>query len=326
MRYRPVHRAALAMLLVGVCGALTLFGAALQPPQPAGVKVPDIDKVRDNLYVIGGANPNRQPEFSGGNTAVFVTTRGVVVVDTKFAGWGRMILDKIRSVTDKPVTTIINTHTHFDHSGSNTEFPATIEFVAHENTRANMARATCEPVTNCAAFKGENAKFLPKRTFADKLSLFSGADQIDLYHFGRGHTNGDAFVVFKAARAVHTGDMYQLKWLPFIDPSSGGSVLTFPKTLARAVAEIKNVDTVIPGHSPATTWPVLKEHVEVLEHFVAAAQAGLKAGRSAEDVAKAYKIPERFKDYLQDQERNLLLVKMVYDEMGRPGQAPQRRP
>jgi len=296
-------------------GGITLAAAAYQAPQPPKVKVPEIVKVRDNLYVIGGSNPTTPDEFSGGNTAVFVTAKGVVVVDTKFAGWGRMILDKIKSVTDRSVTTIINTHTHFDHSGSNTEFPATVEFVAHENTRANMARETCEPVTNCAAFKGPNAKYLPKRTFKDKMSLFSGADQIDLYHFGRGHTNGDAFVVFTAARAMHTGDMYQLKWLPFIDPTSGGSAVEFPRTLAQAAAEIKNVDTVIPGHSPATTWADLTEHVEILQGFLKVVQEGIKAGRSAEDVAKAYQIPPQYKGYLRDPERVLSLVKMVYDEV-----------
>jgi glyoxylase-like metal-dependent hydrolase (beta-lactamase superfamily II) len=303
--------------LLLACGGITWAGFAFQAPTPANVKAPDIVKVRENLYVIGGANPITQNEFSGGNTAVFVTAKGVVVVDTKFAGWGKVILDRIRSVTDKPVTTIINSHTHFDHSGSNTEFPATIEFVAHENTRAQMARDTCEPVTNCAAFKGANAKYLPKRTFKDKLSLFSGADQVDLYHFGQGHTNGDTFVVFTAARAVHTGDMYQLRWLPFIDPSSGGSVLAFPRTLARAAAELKNVDTVIPGHSPATTWADVNENVQLLDEFVKAAQDASKAGRSVEDFAKSYKIPARFKGYPNDPDRVLLLAKMVYDEARR---------
>jgi glyoxylase-like metal-dependent hydrolase (beta-lactamase superfamily II) len=305
----------LALLLA--CGGITWAGSAFQGPTPANVKSPDIVKVRDNLYVIGGANPTTQNEFSGGNTAVFVTSKGVVVVDTKFAGWGKVILDRIKSVTDRPVTTIINSHTHFDHSGSNTEFPATIEFVAHENTRAQMARETCEPVTNCAAFKGANAKYLPKRTFKDKLSLFSGADQVDLYHFGQGHTNGDTFIVFTAARAVHTGDMYQLRWLPFIDPSSGGSVLAFPRTLARAAAELKNVDTVIPGHSPATTWADVKENIQLLDEFVKAAQDANKAGRSVEDFAKSYKIPARYKGYPNDPDRVLLLARMVYDEARR---------
>ena len=78
---------------------------------------------------------------------------------------------------------------------------------------------------------------------------------------------------------MHTGDMYQLKWLPFIDPGSGGSAVAFPRTLARAVAEIKNVDTVIPGHSPVATWADVTEHVQVLEDFVKAAQEGDQGGQ-----------------------------------------------
>ncbi|GIT68225.1 MAG: hypothetical protein Ct9H300mP25_16970 [Acidobacteriota bacterium] len=84
-----------------------------------------------------------------------------------------------------------------------------------------MARASCEPVTNCDAFKGENAKYLPETTYADQLTLFCGSDQIDLYHFGRGHTDGDTFVVFRGVRTVHTGDMFARKGLPFIDAVNG---------------------------------------------------------------------------------------------------------
>src|SRR3954447_23399971 len=91
-------------------GALTIALGAYQQPaasaaQPAP-KVVEVDKVRDNLYVLKGG---------GGNTAVFIGSKGVVVVDTKTAGWGQVILAKIHELTPKPVTTIINTHSHFDH-------------------------------------------------------------------------------------------------------------------------------------------------------------------------------------------------------------------
>src|SRR5206468_1799758 len=82
---------------------------------------------------------------------------GVVRVDTKYPGYGKPILDQVKSITSKPVTTIVNTHTHNDHTGGNTEFPKTVEFVVQENTRANMARMD--------HFKGEGAAYLPKRTF-----------------------------------------------------------------------------------------------------------------------------------------------------------------
>src|SRR6266545_4227447 len=162
-----------------VLGALLMVGggtvaiAQQQAPRPP---LPDLMNVKDNLYVITSSTPG--PDFTGGNTGVLVTDAGVVVVDTKLANYGPDILTKIRKVTDKPVTMVINTHTHGDHTGSNEAFPATIDFVAHENTKANMMKMD--------AFKGEKAAFLPKRTFKDKMSVGSGKNRIDLYYFGPG--------------------------------------------------------------------------------------------------------------------------------------------
>ena len=76
----------------------------------------------------------------GGNTAAYVTATGVVLVDTKLANWGQPILDKVKSVTDQPVTHIINTHTHGDYVGSNEFFPASVEIVAQQNTATNMMK------------------------------------------------------------------------------------------------------------------------------------------------------------------------------------------
>ena len=108
-------------------GALSLEVAAFQQAAASAPKVIDVDKIKDNLYVLKGG---------GGNTAVFVQANGVTVVDAKNPGWGQPILDKIKTLTDKPITMLINTHTHGDHVSGNVEFPATIDFVAQENTNA----------------------------------------------------------------------------------------------------------------------------------------------------------------------------------------------
>ena len=150
---------------------LSLTVAAYQPPRAS---MPEIEEIADNLYLLAASDPSDRPNWTGGNTAVFITEGGVVLVDTKLPGYGQDFIDQVRSVTDKPITMIINTHTHFDHSGSNNEFPETVTVVTHDNTQANMVRQTCEPVTNCDAFKGENSKYLPKRTYSDRMSLFSG--------------------------------------------------------------------------------------------------------------------------------------------------------
>jgi len=163
-------------------GALSLAVSAYQaPPSPPAPKVVEVEKIKDNLFLLKGG---------GGNTAVFVGTTGVVVVDTKLPGWGQPILDKVRELTPKPVTTIINTHTHGDHVSGNVEFPATVDIVTQENTKANMAKMP--------AFKDDKAQFLPSKTFTDKLTIGKGASQIDLHYFGRAHTNGDAVIVFPA--------------------------------------------------------------------------------------------------------------------------------
>ena len=245
-----------------------------QPPQgptAASLKATTIEKVKDNLYVITGSSIANMDTFSGGNTAVFVTDRGVVLVDTKLPGWGQPILDRIKTVTDKPITTIINTHTHGDHTGSNDFFGASVETIVHENTRTNMTRMD--------AFKGAKAKFVPKRTYKDKLSLGSGRDQVDLHYFGVGHTNGDTFVVFPALRVMHTGDMFAWKALPYIDTSNGGSVVAHAETLGRVVSTIQNVDTVITGHTPVLTWNDLREYAEFNRDFVSWAQEQIKAGK-----------------------------------------------
>src|SRR5499427_10428233 len=98
--------------------SLAVAGAAAEQQRPRIPPTGAIKSVRDNLYVIPGA---------GGNTTVFVTQGGVVLVDTKLPNNGEPILKQVRTVTDKPVTMIINTHSHPDHIGSNDFFPASVE-------------------------------------------------------------------------------------------------------------------------------------------------------------------------------------------------------
>jgi cyclase len=296
-----MNRYLLVAILVAVWG-LSAGAAALQQQQQKPLNVRAIQKIRDNLYFISGGELNERATWTGGNSMVLVGDKGVVLVDTMLPGAGREILAQIKSVTDKPVTMIINTHTHFDHTGSNTEFPATVEFVAHEGTRANLARETCQPVTNCAAFHGENAKFLPKRTFKDRLTLFSGKDQIDLYHFGRGHTDGDTFVVFPAARAMHAGDMFPRQQMPFVDfANSGGSAVEFGPTLQKAVAAIKNVDTVVGGHTfTPVTWNDFTTYTDFYNDFLRDAQAAAKKGTSLDEFVKTYRVADKYKGFNAD--------------------------
>jgi glyoxylase-like metal-dependent hydrolase (beta-lactamase superfamily II) len=275
--------------LIGVGVVSLVVSSQAQGPSAAAIKAMQIEKVKDNLYIISGSGADNQATFSGGNVAVFITDAGVTLVDTKLPGFGPTILERIKTVTNKPVTRIINTHTHGDHTGGNGSFGATVESIVQENTRTNM--------TKMKEFSGANAQFIPKRTYKDKLTVGSGKDQIDLYYFGRGHTNGDSFVVFPALRTMHVGDMFAWKALPYVDTDNGGSVVEQPESLAKAVATVKNVDTIINGHIPVATWNDLREYADFTKDFVDFARASLKAGKTVEQAASEYKVAPKFKGY-----------------------------
>jgi glyoxylase-like metal-dependent hydrolase (beta-lactamase superfamily II) len=280
-----------ALLAIGIL-SLTVAGLQAPPPGPtkAALSATKIEKVKDNLYMITGSGASDENAFSGGNTAVFITDAGVVLVDTKLPGWGPTIMERIKTVTSKPVTTIINTHTHGDHTGSNEFFGTMVESVVHENTKANMAKMD--------AFKGDKAKFLPKRTYKDKLTLGNGKDEVDLYYYGRGHTNGDTFIVFPALRTMHAGDMFAWKALPYIDTDNGGSVVEHPQTLSKVAGALNNVDSVIGGHLPLATWAEFKEYADFTQDFVNFARNQMNAKKTVEQAAAEYKIPAKFKGYV----------------------------
>jgi len=303
-----MNRGVVLGVLVAV-GAATAVSAAYQAQQQNQPKVVEVEKLKDNLYMLKGG---------GGNTAVFVGTTGVVVVDTKLPGWGQPILDKIKELTPKPVTTIINTHTHGDHVSGNVEFPATVDIIVQENTKTNMEKMVSPPGMPPAqnVFQQNPGKGMPKRTFKDKMTIGKGPDEIDLYYFGRGHTNGDAWVVWPALRFAHAGDIFSGKNLPLLDTNNGGSGVEIGTSLAKAHAGIKNVDQVITGHSTVMTWADLAEYAQFNKDFLTSVQAALKGGKSADEIATSWKIDEtKYKGYQVQDARLKQNVTAIVDEL-----------
>jgi cyclase len=298
----------IALGVLTLAGALSLVVAAQQ--QTAAPKVIAVTKLKDNLFVLKGG---------GGNTAVFIMADGVTVVDAKNPGWGQPILDKIKELTDKPVVRLINTHTHSDHVGGNVEFPATIDIVTQENTKANMELmipVTGFPAATTNVFKENNGRGLPKRTFKDKMSIGKGSDRVDLYYFGRAHTNGDAWVVFPSLRVMHAGDTFANKNVPILDTNNGGSGVAIPDTLQKAYDTIKDVDVIITGHSNEMTRAELKEYADFNREFLNDVRAGKSAGKSVDEVASAWKTPAKYTGYPTPMpDRIKANVQAIYDEL-----------
>ena len=294
--------------------SLAAAGAGAQEQEPKTVRI-DTLNVMDTLYHLSGGGANSLALIDEVNG-------GVVLIDTKRRGWGQAVRDALDGVTDLPVTTIINTRAHPDHAGSNGEFKASVQVVAHENTRANLARM------------GADAASLPTKTFADRFSLLEDLDRIELYHFGPAHTDGDIIVVFPEKGVAYMGGLFPSKATPVIDTENGGSGVAFPDTLAKAVAEIRGVSRVVTGHGqpPVTyagrgrletganrpwrglmTWEDLEEYVDFNRDFLAATERAFRAGLSADEAAAALELPERYKDY--GMEHAKANIEAIYDEL-----------
>src|SRR5215468_1852838 len=301
-------------VLIGV-GVLSMAVVAQQGGGAQAPKVVDVEKLKDNLFVLKGG---------GGNTALFITTNGVVVVDAKNPGWGQPILDKIKGLTNKPITTLINTHTHGDHVSGNVEFPTTVDIIVQENTKTNMGKmipnstAQDQTVPAQTIFQANNGRGLPKRTFKDKMTLFKGADEVDLFYFGRGHTNGDAWVLFPALRVVHAGDIFSGKNLPLLDANNGGSAALIADSLQKAHDTLKNVETIITGHNTQMTMADLKEYIAFNRDFLNDVRTAKAAGKSVEDIAASWKMPAKYTGYAAvDANRLKNNVKLAYSELGK---------
>ena len=292
-----------ALLVAGAAG-LTAAGVLQQEERRVAVQSMG---VAENLYLVSGG---------GGHTALLITqNNGVVLVDTKNPGWGASILQTVQALTEQPVTTIINTHAHGDHVGSNPDFHDVVRVVAHENARESMIGSD--------VFAGGNDRFLPNETYGDRLTLFEGLDAIDLYHFGPGHTNGDTIVVFRALEVAHTGDLFARKALPFIDRSNGGSGVSYPDTLARAVDGIEGVSRVIPGHAPPPpgspvrgwmAWDDVREYAAFMQDLLDDVRASFEAGRSVDEAAANLGLQDKYPDYSLDRAERA--VQAIYDELG----------
>src|SRR5687767_6211944 len=280
-----------------IATVLLLFTAALvdhrrdtvaaQGQRPAGTtfsgKAFRFNKVKEGIYHAIGTGALTVI----GNSTVIVNDRDVIVVDdhvSPAAAW--VLLEEIKAITDKPVTTVVNTHFHFDHAHGNQIFAPGVQIIGHEFTRRMLLgkplamplyqsyiggmpgqietlrkriaeekdpaalaklRTQLQSTENNLASQKELRPTPPNVTLTTEMTLHRGDREIQIRYLGRGHTAGDVVVFLPRERVVITGDLL----------TSGLSNMSdsYPLEWAASLEELKKLDfdTVVPGHGEAYT-------------------------------------------------------------------------
>lgn len=274
---------------VGIVGLLASASAVAQfGAEPAEL---DLVRVTDDIYVIHN-------DFVPGNITVLVTDDGVLLVDTKYAIDYQNVEEMLAEITDQPIRYVVNTHYHDDHSGANQIFQGDGASVfASENARLKMVDAG-------------RAEGLPDLTIEDRARILIGETPVDLYYFGRSHTDGDIVAHFPDHGVLATGDMYANDpgTPELVDYPGGGSAREWPRSLTRALT--LEFETVVPGHGTVASREDLAAFRDETARLAEMVQSMNRAERSREDIEAMLRSEFDFADFHITSSLDGLLVEL----------------
>jgi glyoxylase-like metal-dependent hydrolase (beta-lactamase superfamily II) len=252
-----------------------------------------ITKVAGSVYMIDAAKGD-----AGGNIAASVGEDGIVIVDDQYAPLAEKIRAALKSVTDKPVRFVINTHYHGDHTGGNAIFQKDAPVLAQDNVRKRLEKggAAGNGASVHLERKPAAKEALPIITFEHDVTVHLNGEDIRALHVPAGHTDGDAVIYFPQSNVVHMGDDFVTYGFPFIDTVSGGSIDGMIDGVEKAIAQLPADVKVIPGHGPVSTLDDVRAYVKMLKETRAAVQKAIDKKQTVEQMKEA-KILEPWKRY-----------------------------
>jgi glyoxylase-like metal-dependent hydrolase (beta-lactamase superfamily II) len=226
---------ALWSLPVALIAAPAAFAQGQQDFSQVQIKV---HQVAGNVHYLEG---------QGGNVGVLVGDDGVLMIDDQFAPLSEKLVAALKTLSQKPVRLLVNTHVHGDHTGGNENFGKMgIDIVAHDNVRVRLARGV-----NGGA--PAPAVALPIMTFGDTMAVHLNGETIKVGKLPPAHTDGDSYIHFVNADVIHAGDVYRTTGYPGVDGANGGTVQGTIDALQMLVDMAGPNTKILPGHGVVST-------------------------------------------------------------------------
>ena len=216
------------------------------------------------------------------NAGIIVGDRGVLVIDSlRVPSFARDLIQDVRHITSKPVQYLVDTHSHWDHSWGNEEFPdATI--IGHENCYAEMvdvewnAEWRQKVVTSGDPWSEEAGLVTitpPNLTFETSMRLYFGGRELVLRFLGRAHTGGDTHIHLPDQGIIFTGDVAQDGGVPYFGDSYPEE---WPDTDDRLV-EVP-AERFVSGHGPVGDHAALVEARDFIYALVGSLRESARDG------------------------------------------------
>ncbi|WP_298765408.1 MBL fold metallo-hydrolase [uncultured Polaribacter sp.] len=242
------------------------------------------EKLTDHIYVLKG---------QGGNIGLFVGEDAVFLIDDQFAPLTNKILKAIKQITQKPVSYLVNSHWHGDHTGGNLNMAKEGALIlAHENVRKRM--------NTTAEIRGKIKQASPKEalpviTFSDNMMLHINNEDILVAHVHNAHTDGDAIIYFTSNNVIHMGDTYFQGKFPYIDLNSGGHINGVIASAEKVILLADDETKIIPGHGNVANRKQLIAYKNMLVDLKEKIQLEIDQGKTLAEVSKNNTITANYK-------------------------------
>lgn len=224
---------------------------------------------------------------AGGNLGVSFGADGVFLIDDQYAPLTDKIRAAVKTMSDKPLRFVLNTHWHGDHTGGNENLGQSGSLiVAHDNVRVRMSTEQFLSAFN-EKVPPSPAVALPVVTFDQTVTFHLNGEEIHAFHVDHAHTDGDAIVLFRTADVVHMGDVFFNGMYPFIDVDSGGSIDGVIAAVDRVLGMTKASTRFIPGHGPLAGRAELVAYRDMLQGVRAAVASLVTAGKTLDETKAA---------------------------------------